>query len=126
MDDGIIEEIRKENFTPAAVHYLPHHGVYKQDSSSLRIVYDGSARANKKSFSLNQCLESGPSLVNNLAAVLLRFRMFPIAIVADISKAFLQLSLNTNDRDLTRFLWREDGNIDSQLKIYRYEIDNLR
>ena len=122
LKDGVIEEVRPDEVTNTAIHYLPHHGVIKNnsDSTSLRIVYDGSAKANRKSLSLNQCLLPGPSLVNNLAAVLMRFRMYPVALVADISKAFLQLSLNIDDRDLTRFLWRENGEPDGLLKIYRF------
>ena len=122
LDEEIIEEISQTAETGAAIHYLPHHCVVRKDksTSAVRIVYDGSAKSNKKSLSLNQCLESGPSLVNNLAAVLLMFRMFLIGLVADISKAFLQLSLAEEDRDLTRFLWREKGNPNSPLKVYRF------
>ena len=120
VKDGVIEEAPTDS-SNTVIHYLPHHGVAKKDKpSSVRIVYDGSARSSKKSPSLNQCLEAGPSLVNNLAAVLMRFRMFEIAVVADITKAFLQISLNEDDRDLTRFLWREEGNPNSSMKTYRF------
>jgi len=37
--------------------------------------------------------------------MLLRFRLNPAAIVGDIHQAFLQLQLDENDRDLTRFFW---------------------
>ena len=121
LSDGVIEEVNIDHLTDTAIHYLPHHGVVKQDNkASVRIVYDGSARSNRKSPSLNDCLQAGPSLVNNLAAVLIRFRMYDIAIVADISKAFLQLALHKDDRDLTRFLWKEDGNPKNELKSYRF------
>ena len=50
---------RKSNLL---VHYLPHHGVVQQDSQTtkLRIVYDGSARALGDAYSLNDCLQTGP------------------------------------------------------------------
>ena len=122
IEEGIIEEVNPDHQTDAVIHYLPHHCVIKKDkqSSAVRIVYDGSAKSSKSSLSLNQCLEAGPSLVNNLASVLLRFRMFQIGIVADISKAFLKLLLAKEDRDLTRFLWRENGHMNSPIKIYRF------
>ena len=37
--------------------------------------------------------------------MLLRFRVFNIGLVADIEKAFLQVVLHPDDRDLVRFLW---------------------
>ena len=65
----------------------------------------------------------GPVLLPDLAGVLLRFRLFPIGIISDIENAFLQLSLKTDDRDVTRFLWVKDFNhppTDDNLIIYRF------
>ena len=122
LRDGIIEEVNTDQHTDAVIHYLPHHGVVKKDkpSSAVRIVYDGSAKSCKRSLSLNQCLQAGPSLVNNLASVFLQFRMFQIGLVGDIGKAFLQMFLAEDDRDLTRFLWRENGKETNPLKTYRF------
>jgi hypothetical protein len=119
---GIIEEVNSNINTPTVVHYLPHHCVIKKDksSSAVRVVYDGSAKLHKKAISLNKCLHAGPSLVNNLASVLLRFRMFKVGVVADIRKAFLQISLAEDDRDVTRFLWRKDGNLNNPITLYRF------
>ena len=38
-------------------------------------------------------------------AILLRFRLHPAAIISDITQAFLQLTLDEKDRELTRFFW---------------------
>ena len=40
--------------------------------------------------------------------ILLRFRTFKTALVADIEKAFLQIAINEHDRDFLRFLWFDD------------------
>jgi hypothetical protein len=37
--------------------------------------------------------------------MLIRFRIHRVAIVADIEKAFLQIGLQNDQRDVTRFLW---------------------
>ena len=89
------------------VHYLPHHHVLKDDGENqkLRIVFDASAKTSKSGISLNDCLIKGPSLLPQIAGLLLRFRMFPIGVTADIEKAFLQIGLNEPDRDACRFLW---------------------
>ena len=74
----------------------------------MRIVYDASAQRSDNSLSLNGCLHAGPNLLQGLTGILLKFRVHPIAFVADIEKAFLQIELNAADRDATRFLWLKD------------------
>ena len=72
------------------------------------MVYDASAKTKKGSLSLNECLHRGPVILEDLCGVLLRFRAKKIRIIADIEKAFLQVALNPQDRDVTRFLWLKD------------------
>ena len=120
--EGIIEEVSLDSGTPGKLTYLPHHLVIRRDSptSAKRVVYDGSAKSHKKSISLNQKLHPGENLVADLPSILVRFRMFSVGLVADIRKAFLQISLAEEDRDVTRFLWREDGNPCNPIKVYRF------
>lgn len=94
--------------------YLPHHAVVKQSSEStkLRPVFDGSAK-DPSGISLNNQLDPGPSLLPLLVDILIRFRSSEIAFTGDISKAFLQLILDPNDRDFLRFLW--------QGKVFRFK-----
>lgn len=89
---------------------MPHHAVIKLDNTTtkLRVVYDASARTRKENNSLNDCLYRGPVMLNNLCGILMRFRLHPIALVADIEKAFLQIGLQDDQRDVTRFLWVKD------------------
>ena len=106
---GIIEEVKEEKSTERFsenVHYLPHHAVLRQDreTTKVRIVYDGSAKTSGKS-SLNDCLQVGPNLIPQLFDVLVKFRSNPIALTADIEKAFLMISMNESSKDLLRFLW---------------------
>ena len=61
--------------------------------------------------SLNHCLESGPPLNPLLVEVLVRFRRWKVALTGDISKAFLQINVRKEDRDVHRFLWNINGNI---------------
>lgn len=90
------------------LHYLPHHGVIREDklTTKLRVVYDASAKNNGPS--LNDCLYAGPSFGQRIADILLRFRLYPVALVADIEKAFLMISIAEEDRDVLRFLWLKD------------------
>ena len=98
------------------VHYLPHFSVRKRSSGKVRLVYDGAAKASAKSYSLNDCLETGPDLINSLLSILIRFRLHRFALKSDIQKAFLQIEIDESDRDLLRSLWIEDGKV----WIYRF------
>jgi hypothetical protein len=86
--------------------YLPHHAVSKgkRGDTKWRIVFDASSHE-KCAPSLNDTLEMGPSLLPEIFALLLRFRLNSMTIVGDIQQAFLQLQLDEKDRDLTRFFW---------------------
>jgi hypothetical protein len=92
------------------VFYMPHRPVLKESSMTTKIrpVFDASARG-YNTFSLNDCLEAGPSLIPELLGVLIRFRRWKVAICADITKAFLQIVVCKEDRDVHRFLWNDKG-----------------
>lgn len=87
------------------VHYLPHHAVVKPDSQTtkVRIVYDASARSGGPS--LNDCLHVGPKFNQLIMEILLRFRVHRVAVIADIEKSFLMISIDPKDRNALRFLW---------------------
>ena len=92
------------------IHYMSHHAVVRQDkdTTKLRVVYDGSTKSETEGRSLNEFLETGPNFIPHLFDVLVRFRWNPVAISADIEKAFLMVGMHPNDRDMLRFLWLED------------------
>ena len=85
----------------------------------MRIVYDASARAYDKAPSLNECLESGPPLQNQLWKVLVRGRFHAVAIAGDFQKAFLQVRIRTEDRDALRFHWIS-GEKPEQVRTLRF------
>ena len=67
-------------------------------------MFDASAKTRKKNQSLNESLHRGPVILENIYGVLLRFRLHKVALVANIEKAFLQVGLQLDDRDVTRSL----------------------
>ena len=71
----------------------------------LRIVFDVSAKPSEGGPSLNDCLETGPPLQNLLWDVLVRNRLKPVALAADVKQAFLQVRVRPEDRDVLRFHW---------------------
>ena len=83
---GIIEKVKNEDIVGEVV-YLPYKEVIKENRSTtkLRIVFDASVKYNGTS-SLNEVLYKGPCLNADLYSLLLKFRIYPIAITADIEK----------------------------------------
>ena len=121
LESNYIEEVDNPVVAPNT-HYLPHHAVAKQSSTTpLRIVYNCSAKLSKTTASLNDCLLTGPSLTEKLGDSLVKFRTQQFAFVADIQKAFLQVGLQSHHRDYTRFLWPENPfDESSPVKTYRF------
>ena len=91
--------------------YLPHHGVFHtQKQGKIRVVFD--AASLHDGVSLNNQLLQRPDLTNNLLGILLRFREYPIALVADIEGMFNQVKVPPDDSDALRFLWWEDSDLE--------------
>ena len=90
--DGIVERVLDQNEPDEGTYYLPHQGVIRSDkeTTKLRVVFDGSAKPDNTNLSINECLETGPNLVPHLFDVIIKFRGYPIAMVADIEKAFIK------------------------------------
>lgn len=107
LKEGIVEEVTEgECYASHINYYLPHHAVLREDkmTTKLRVVFDASSHEDGCP-SLNNCLLTGPNLNPDLLGILIRFRLHEVAFMADIKKAFLQISLAEKDRDAVRFLW---------------------
>ena len=109
LNKGIVEIVSQPSHSISdQVHYLPHHGVVRQDKSTskLRIVYDASAKTTGPS--LNECLYTGPKFGQSIFDIILRFRLQQVALAGDIEKAFL---MHEGDRDSLQFLWASDPHV---------------
>ena len=118
IKEGIVELAPAEIKGP--VHYIPHKPVVRENAQStkVRIVYDASAKEDKESPSLNDCLEIGPPLQRKILDILTIIRFKPILLTGDIKQAFLQIFIRESERDVLRFIWVDD--LESRVKtIYR-------
>ena len=124
LQRDFIEKIDDPNEFTGKLHYISHHGIVKDSATTpLRVVYDCSAKQSSNDPSLNDCLMSGPSLVNDLLSVLIKFRSYEHACISDIEKAYLMVGLDVNDRDATRFLWPENpSDKNSPVNVYRFKV----
>ena len=104
ISSGYAERVPQNEITlnDGTVWYIPHHPVLKK-AGKVRPVFDCSAKF--RGVSLNsECLQ-GPNLTNNLVNVLLRFRQYKYALMADIESMYLQVRILEPDRNALRFLW---------------------
>ena len=112
-ENGIIEKVyMNSEHEDHMTHCIPHHAVVDaaKPTTKVRIVYDASAKPKSDNKSLNECLYRGPVMLKDLCGLLLHFRLSKFAVVADNEKAFLQLGLQSEDRNVTRFFWIKDKN----------------
>ncbi|XP_053686345.1 uncharacterized protein LOC128735887 [Sabethes cyaneus] len=89
---------------PRKVWFLPLGAVTNpKKPGKVRLIWDAAAKV--PGVSLNSTLLKGPDQLTLLPAVLFRFRMFCIAVSADIEQMFHQLFIRPADRNSQRFLW---------------------
>ena len=110
LNSGYAAKVPKHRLGERA-WYLNHHGVRHPVKKKLRVVYDCSAVMDE--VSLNSVLVQGPDISNSLLGILLRFRKGRIPIMADIESMYYQVKIPVEHRKFVRFLWWEDGNIDT-------------
>lgn len=98
-------------------YHIPHHAIVKTSSltTPIRIVFDASAKTTT-SFSLNELLHVGPKLQTDIFVVLLNFRLFQIALTADIRQMYRQIVMEQSCRRYQRILWR--FSVEDPIEIY--------
>ncbi|CAI6370146.1 unnamed protein product [Macrosiphum euphorbiae] len=103
---------------PGLMYYLAHHLVQNVNSltTKLSVVFDASSKT-ESGFRLNDVLQKGPSIQEELIHILARFRKHNFVVTADIKKMYRQIQVCKKHRDYQRMLWRE--NVNDPIKIYR-------
>ena len=119
LEHGIIEEEKSEavvgnvTLTPqgssneSKFHHVSSH------------VYDVSAEPRNQA-SWNEILYKGPFLNPELYKLLLQFHVYPVAITADIEKAYHEINIEEKGRDYLRFLRFTNSFNDEEVKICKY------
>ena len=103
-----LEEFMEEN--PDA-SFLAHMGVFRPDkeTTKCRIVYLSNLaeknQAHGRSISHNEAMNCGPNLNRKITTALIKLRFEKNILLFDLTKAFLQIQLNEEDRKKLIFLW---------------------
>ncbi|XP_066908032.1 uncharacterized protein, partial [Halyomorpha halys] len=105
------EYLALEHLSPVLTHstyIIPHHGVWQEqlNGPKHRVVFDTSCRSTRHS--LNDFLHSGNKLQRDLAMILIQFRLYAVAVCADIVKIYRQIIMPDDDRKYQLILWSSD------------------
>ena len=82
--------------------YVPHQRLLNPNKGKIRVAYDCSSQY--KGNSINENLLSGPDLTNQLMGVLHKFRLKPVAFMADIQATYYQVKVPESQRSYLRYL----------------------
>ncbi|XP_038117973.1 uncharacterized protein LOC6051048 [Culex quinquefasciatus] len=98
-----------EDDTAQRTYFLPHHAVLRPESTTtkLRVVFDASCRT-ITGVSLNDGLMVGPVVQDDLLPIILRFRCWKYALVADVAKMYRMVPMDEADQPLQRIWWRDN------------------
>ena len=119
LKEGIVERVEKNIPQNIPEFYLPHKPVVRENAESTKVhtVDDASARADNQSKPLNEYLEPGPNLRNQIWKILVQTRFNPAAICGDLKQAFLQIRIQETCRDALKFHWIKYRN-PQKIEIY--------
>ncbi|XP_024893013.1 uncharacterized protein LOC112468186 [Temnothorax curvispinosus] len=119
---GHMKQVTNWSKDEQEVFYLPHHCVFKNaaDRSKIRVVFDASCK-DSTGTSLNDTLLTGPVIQQDLMSILVRFRTFRYAFVADIIKMYRQILIHPSQTRYQRILWRDDRTAD----VETYELTTV-
>ena len=109
VDRGAAVKLSKDDIVnwDGPVWYVSHLVAPNPNSvtTPVRLVWNSSQRY--RGVSLNDLLLKGPDVLNQIRAVLLRFRSGVYAALGDIRKMYNSVWLNILEMHLHRFLWRD-------------------
>ncbi|XP_062534839.1 uncharacterized protein LOC134204019 [Armigeres subalbatus] len=127
---GHMEKVEGAALTTKQRCFLPHHPVFKEDSTTtkVRVVFDASC-STSSGVSLNDVLLTGPVIQDDLRSIIMRSRTKRVMLVSDVEKMFRQIWVNLEDRALQCILWCSDSEDSSsvyELKTVTYACGGWR
>ncbi|XP_058827527.1 uncharacterized protein LOC131687455 [Topomyia yanbarensis] len=112
----------EDSTTP--LYHLPHHAVIREESTTtkVRVVFDASCKTSSGK-SLNDALLVGPIVQDALRSIIMRSRIHPVMLIADIKQMYRQILVDERDTSVQCIVWRAspDDSLDTfKLKTVTY------
>ncbi|XP_055633093.1 uncharacterized protein LOC129773505 [Toxorhynchites rutilus septentrionalis] len=107
---GHMQQIEEVQTTTPSSFFPPHHPVIREDhtTTKVRVVFDASCKS-ATGLSLNDILEVGPVIQDDLRSIVMRSRLHSFLLIADITKMFRQINLHHKDTPYQRIFWRSSS-----------------
>lgn len=107
---GHMEEDKGPKNQGETAYFLPHHAVVKPDSTTtqLRVVFDASSKS-ETGLSLNDVLQNGPVIQEDLIAHLLRSKKHKILIAGDLEKWYRQVLIHPDQKRLQKIKFKRNS-----------------
>ncbi|XP_037915061.1 uncharacterized protein LOC119653971 [Hermetia illucens] len=101
LDCGHMEKIPKDEMS------LPSYYHIKESlrTTKVRVVFNVSAKT-ASGKSLNDLLMTRPTIQSLIITLLLRWRLYPVVLIADVAKMYRQIRVRSKSADLQRIVWR--------------------
>lgn len=119
LDNDYLSEVPPHSDDSSLGYFIPHHAVVRRDkeTTKVRIVLDASAKCHN-GISLNDVLHTGANLQSDIFLLLLNFRLFAVAMAADIKQMYMRILMKPEHRKYQRILFRFD--ITEPVKEYEF------
>ena len=126
LDSSITELVSKEDLKKQRnFHYICMSMVFKPDSKTtpVRPVFNANLEYGDEKTSFNKQLLEGRNMLQQLPALMIKFRYYQTVAVLDISKLYSRIRLPKEDAEYQRFFWSDEKVLANQdkakLKSYR-------
>ncbi|XP_062541801.1 uncharacterized protein LOC134209785 [Armigeres subalbatus] len=115
---GHMKRVDESEATLGPAYFLPHHPVIREESSTtkVRVVFDASCRSTT-GVSLNEVMLVGPVVQEDLRSIIMRSRLHPVMLIADVAKMYRQITLSPDDSRLHLIFWRASPS--DTIQIYK-------
>ncbi|XP_041986154.1 uncharacterized protein LOC121738266 [Aricia agestis] len=119
IEKGYITIVNNNTLNSNQYYVIPHHAVVRGDklTTKVRMVLNASMKTSS-GISLNDILHTGRNLQSDLFRIILNFRLFPVAVSADIRQMFLQVTVKESFRQYQRILYRFNSN--EPIQLYQF------
>ncbi|XP_062541495.1 uncharacterized protein LOC134209533 [Armigeres subalbatus] len=122
LTSGHMQRVEENQSSPRPCYYLPHHAVVKEDSTTtrVRVVFDASCPT-PNGPSLNDALMVGPIVQENLRSIIMRSRIRPVLLNADIKQMYRQILTDHQSNNLQHIVWSPSH----EVPLYTYELKTV-
>ena len=107
LSRNVVSKMTPEEMEKEPAYFVPHNYVEKPGATTpLRVVTNSSFKSRRTQKAMNDILVKGPSSLNNLYHILLKFRSYGVGMTGDVNKMYHSVAIHQEQLYWRRLLWR--------------------